>query len=73
MRSGEVAGAGKHVGCDESRCGRHEPVVQGIRREGSINELFVGTMPFLVMMFVLTVLLIHLPEIALSLSRLSLD
>lgn len=48
-------------------------VVQGIRREGSIVEVITGTMPFLVMMFLLTILLIHVPDLALWLPRLSFD
>ena len=41
-------------------------VVQSIRREGSIVDVIVGTLPFLVMMFILTALLIHFPDLALS-------
>ena len=44
-------------------------VVQGIRREGSITDVIYGTMPFLMMMFVLTALLIHFPELVLWLPR----
>jgi tripartite ATP-independent transporter DctM subunit len=44
-------------------------VVQGIRREGSIAEVIYGTLPFLLMMFVLTALLIYFPDLALWLPR----
>jgi C4-dicarboxylate transporter, DctM subunit len=44
-------------------------VVQGIRREGSIMDVIYGTMPFLMMMFVLTVLLIYFPDLVLWLPR----
>ena len=46
-------------------------VVQSIRREGSIKDVITGTLPFLVMMFILTVLLIHFPDLALWLPRIS--
>jgi C4-dicarboxylate transporter, DctM subunit len=46
-------------------------VVQGIRREGSIMDVIYGTMPFLMMMFVLTVLLIYFPDLVLWLPRLT--
>lgn len=46
-------------------------VVQGVRRHGSIVDVIQGTMPFLLMMFVLVVLLIYLPDIALWLPRLT--
>jgi len=44
-------------------------VVQGIRREGSIADVIYGTLPFLLMMFVLTALLIYFPDLALWLPR----
>jgi C4-dicarboxylate transporter, DctM subunit len=44
-------------------------VVQGIRREGSITDVIVGTLPFLLMMFVLTALLIYFPDLVLWLPR----
>ena len=44
-------------------------VVQGIRREGSIADVIVGTLPFLMMMFVLTALLIYFPDLVLWLPR----
>jgi tripartite ATP-independent transporter DctM subunit len=40
-------------------------VVQGVRREGSINEVIVGTLPFLFMMILLVALLVYFPELAL--------
>ena len=46
-------------------------VVQGVRREGSIMDVIRGTMPFLFMMFLLVVVLIHWPELALWLPNLS--
>ncbi len=46
-------------------------VVQAIRREGSIAEVIYGTLPFLLMMFVLTALLIYFPDLALWLPRAS--
>jgi C4-dicarboxylate transporter, DctM subunit len=39
-------------------------VIQGVRGEGSINEVFQGTLPFLVAMIVMTAVLIHFPIIA---------
>ena len=46
-------------------------VVQGVRREGSIMDVIRGTTPFLLMMFLLVVVLIHWPELALWLPNLS--
>ena len=39
-------------------------VIQGVRREGTINEVFQGTLPFLAAMIVMTAILIHFPVIA---------
>lgn len=39
-------------------------VIQGVRGEGSINEVFQGTLPFLVAMILMTAILIHFPSIA---------
>jgi tripartite ATP-independent transporter DctM subunit len=39
-------------------------VIQGVRGEGSIREVFEGTIPFLVSMIVMTALLIHFPQLA---------
>jgi len=46
-------------------------VIQGVRGEGTINEVFQGTIPFFLAMIVMTAILIHFPEIALWLPRLS--
>jgi tripartite ATP-independent transporter DctM subunit len=48
-------------------------VVQGIRSEGSVGEVIQGTLPFLAMMFLMTVLLMYLPDIALWLPGLLFD
>lgn len=48
-------------------------VVQGIRGEGSVGEVIQGTLPFLGMMFLMTVLLMYLPDIALWLPGLLFD
>ena len=39
-------------------------VIQGVRGEGSIREVFEGTIPFLASMVVMTALLIHFPQLA---------
>lgn len=39
-------------------------VIQGVRGEGNINEVFQGTLPFLAAMVVMTAILIHFPVIA---------
>lgn len=39
-------------------------VIQGVRGEGSINEVFQGTLPFLAAMILMTAILIHFPSIA---------
>ena len=46
-------------------------VVQGIRGHGSINDVVLGTLPFLVMMLLLVWLIWIWPELALWLPRLS--
>jgi TRAP-type C4-dicarboxylate transport system permease large subunit len=46
-------------------------VVQGIRKEGTITEVIVGTLPFLFMMLLLVVLLYVWPDLALWLPRVS--
>ena len=46
-------------------------VVQGIRKEGLITDVIVGTLPFLVMMLVLVVLLVVFPGLALWLPKVS--
>jgi tripartite ATP-independent transporter DctM subunit len=40
-------------------------VIQGVRGEGTINEVFQGTIPFFISMIVMTGLLIHFPQMAL--------
>lgn len=39
-------------------------VIQGVRREGTINDVFQGTVPFFLTMIVMTGILIHFPQIA---------
>ena len=39
-------------------------VIQGVRGEGSINDVFQGTLPFFAAMCVMTAVLIHFPAIA---------
>ncbi|MCA3337752.1 MAG: TRAP transporter large permease [Roseomonas sp.] len=46
-------------------------VIQAVRREGTIAEVFQGTIPFFIAMVVMTVLLIGFPEMALWLPRIS--
>jgi C4-dicarboxylate transporter DctM subunit len=46
-------------------------VIQAVRREGTIAEVFQGTIPFFIAMVVMTVLLIAFPEMALWLPRVS--
>ena len=46
-------------------------VVQGIRKEGLITDVIVGTLPFMFMMLLLVVLLVVWPELALWLPRVS--
>jgi C4-dicarboxylate transporter, DctM subunit len=46
-------------------------VVQGIRKEGLITDVIVGTLPFLFMMLLLVLLLWLLPDLALWLPRVS--
>jgi len=45
-------------------------VVQGVRGRGSINQVMVGSLPFLGAMLFMVVLLIALPDIALWLPQL---
>jgi TRAP-type C4-dicarboxylate transport system permease large subunit len=40
-------------------------VIQAVRREGSIGEVFQGTLPFFLTMILMTAILIHFPQIAL--------
>ena len=46
-------------------------VIQAVRREGTISEVFQGTVPFFMAMVVMTGLLIAFPQMALWLPRLS--
>ena len=46
-------------------------VIQAVRREGTIAEVFQGTVPFFIAMVVMTALLIGFPEMALWLPRIS--
>ncbi len=46
-------------------------VIQGVRGEGTIKEVFDGTIPFFLTMILMTALLIHFPQIALWLPNLS--
>lgn len=46
-------------------------VVQGVRREGSVVQVIQGTMPFLAMMVLLTVVLIYWQDVALWLPRIT--
>ena len=46
-------------------------VIQAVRREGTIAEVFQGTVPFFIAMVVMTTLLIGFPEMALWLPRIS--
>ncbi|MFB9262420.1 TRAP transporter large permease [Bradyrhizobium erythrophlei] len=39
-------------------------VIQGVRGEGSINDVFQGTYPFVAAMIVMTGILIHFPQLA---------
>jgi C4-dicarboxylate transporter DctM subunit len=39
-------------------------VIQGVRGEGNINEVFQGTYPFVAAMIVMTAILIHFPKLA---------
>lgn len=46
-------------------------VIQAVRREGSISEVFQGTVPFFIAMVVMTGLLIAFPQMALWLPRMT--
>jgi C4-dicarboxylate transporter, DctM subunit len=48
-------------------------VIQAVRNEGTIAEVFWGTIPFFITMLAMTIVLIHFPEIALWLPRLAFD
>ena len=46
-------------------------VIQGVRGEGTIDEVFQGTIPFFISMIVMTGLLIHFPQMALWLPQMA--
>ena len=48
-------------------------VIQAVRNEGSIGDVFRGTVPFFVTMLLMTVLLIHWQDLALWLPRVAFD
>src|SRR5262245_64610719 len=48
-------------------------VIQAVRNEGSIGDVFRGTVPFFLTMLVMTVLLIHWQDLALWLPRVAFD
>jgi C4-dicarboxylate transporter, DctM subunit len=48
-------------------------VIQAVRNEGSIGDVFRGTVPFFIMMLLMTVRLIHIQDIALWLPRRAFD
>jgi TRAP-type C4-dicarboxylate transport system permease large subunit len=39
-------------------------VIQAVRREGNIRDVFAGTIPFVAAMILMTAILIHWPELA---------
>jgi TRAP-type C4-dicarboxylate transport system permease large subunit len=43
-------------------------VVQGIRQQGSITEVMTGSLPFVAMIFLMIVLLLIFPDLALILT-----
>ena len=45
-------------------------VIQAVRREGNIKDVFAGTIPFVAAMVLMTAILIHVPELALWIPRL---
>jgi tripartite ATP-independent transporter DctM subunit len=45
-------------------------VIQAVRREGNIRDVFAGTLPFVAAMILMTAILIHAPQIALWIPRL---
>lgn len=45
-------------------------VIQAVRREGNIKDVFAGTIPFVAAMVLMTAILIHFPELALWIPRL---
>jgi C4-dicarboxylate transporter DctM subunit len=45
-------------------------VIQAVRREGNIKDVFAGTIPFVAAMVLMTAILIHFPQLALWIPRL---
>jgi C4-dicarboxylate transporter, DctM subunit len=45
-------------------------VVQGVRSRGSMNDVIIGTLPFVAAMFIMLALLVYFPKIALWLPKL---
>ncbi len=45
-------------------------VVQGVRGRGSMNDVMIGSLPFVITMFVMVILLMLFPQIALWLPQL---
>ena len=45
-------------------------VIQAVRREGNIKDVFAGTIPFVAAMVLMTAILIHVPSIATWIPRL---
>jgi len=48
-------------------------VIQGVRAEGSMDEIIQGVTPFFVMMLIMTLILIYVPETVLWLPRITFD
>lgn len=44
-------------------------VVQGIRQRGSISDVMIGSIPFVVIMFIMVIVLLMYPDLALVLAR----
>jgi TRAP-type C4-dicarboxylate transport system permease large subunit len=45
-------------------------VIQAVRRQGNIRDVFAGTIPFVAAMVLMTAILIHFPRIATELPQL---
>jgi TRAP-type C4-dicarboxylate transport system permease large subunit len=45
-------------------------VIQAVRREGNIKDVFAGTIPFVAAMVLMTAILIHFPVLATFMPRL---
>jgi TRAP-type C4-dicarboxylate transport system permease large subunit len=48
-------------------------VIQAVRGEGSIGDVFRGTVPFFVTMLLMTIVLIHWHDMALWLPRVAFE